>query len=315
MSTFAEVAGDGAPTSAAPVAVRSPAQTLVTLTRRELWEHRGLWIAPLVVAVGFIALALFGHIRIDGEALRELGNREERVAVFTIGQWAVAAPVYLTMVLWLTFYLLDCLYAERKDRSILFWKSLPVSDGLTVLSKVLVAAVVVPLGVFVLVTIEALVFGGLFSVRQALHNRPQLLAWDTVQWLRTDGAMLVTLLIAVLWYAPIAACLMLISAASRRSPPPFLWAALPPVLAPILERIIFGSVYIWHFEQYRMNHIWHVLDFEQAGHTSSPAELARLLSDFNFGPAFSDASLWLGVVAAVAMVYAAIRVRRYRDDT
>jgi ABC-2 type transport system permease protein len=318
MNSFAEVAGDGTSTRATPQAARTTSQTLVTLVRREFWEHRSLWLVPTIVAAVLVACALFGHINIDADDIVGLVDRDQKVALFTIVQWAVAAPVYVSMLMVLTFYLLDCLYAERKDRSILFWKSLPVSDGLTVLSKVLVACLVVPLGVFLLTTVEALVGIGLFSLRLALEHRPAMLAWDTVQWLRADGAILVTVLIGVLWYSPIAACLLLISAASRRAPPPMVWATVPPILAPIIERVAFGTHYIWSFEQYRTVHIWQVLDIEQAGHIVSPSglrPLGQLLSDFDFGPALSDASLWLGVVAAAAMVYAAVRIRRYRDDT
>src|SRR5206468_10746510 len=43
------------------------------------------------------------------------------------------------------FYCLDALYGERRDRSILFWKSLPVSDVMAVLSKLAIPIVILPL--------------------------------------------------------------------------------------------------------------------------------------------------------------------------
>ena len=72
----------------------------------------------------------------------------------------------------LSYYLLDCLSAERRDRSILFWKSLPVSDGLTVASKLLTAFVVVPLGVFLLAMVTYFVFALIIAVRVAIGTAP-----------------------------------------------------------------------------------------------------------------------------------------------
>src|SRR5688500_3753928 len=54
------------------------------------------------------------------------------------------APIMLTTLIIAFFYGLDALHGERRDRSILFWKSLPVSDRTPVLSKVLVMMAVLP---------------------------------------------------------------------------------------------------------------------------------------------------------------------------
>jgi len=151
---------EAAPVPAAPalVARAGTLDTILTLARRELWEHRSLWIAPLVVQ-GLLLLGMFvGHTSFDeGDGPHTL-TAQQRVALFTIVQWALAQPLFIVTAICVGFYLLDCLYAERKDRSILFWKSLPVSDGLTVASKFLVAAVVVPLGALVLALVSDLVY-------------------------------------------------------------------------------------------------------------------------------------------------------------
>jgi ABC-2 type transport system permease protein len=294
----------------APALLRraGPLDALVALVRRELWEHRALWIAPLVVE-GLLALALlFGRMSMDlpDGAL----TNEQRVAVLTIAQWLSAQPVFFTTAIVLSFYLLDCLYSERKDRSILFWKSLPLSDGLTVGSKFLVAAVVAPLGVFLLATVSDLVFLAIAAVRA-----PGTLSWSTYEWLRTELALLLEVILTTLWYAPIGAALLLLSAAIRRAP--LLWALLVPTVAPILERVALGTHYIWDFERYRTNGIWHKLIagpnlFADQQHLPT---VGAVLGRLNLGAAFGDVDLWLGVAAALAMVYAAARVRRYRDDT
>ena len=155
---------EAATAAAAPELLRraGPLDAMVALVRRELWEHPALWRAPLVVQ-GLLALALlFGRMNMDLPA--EVLSPAQRAAIFTIGQWASAQPVFIVSAVVVAFYLLDCLYAERKDRSILFWKSLPLSDGFTVASKVVVATVVVPLGVLALATVSTFLFAGIVAV-------------------------------------------------------------------------------------------------------------------------------------------------------
>ncbi|HYL01158.1 MAG TPA: hypothetical protein VEU78_08180 [Steroidobacteraceae bacterium] len=293
----------------APALMRraGPLDTVVALVRRELWEHRSLWIAPLVVE-GLLAVSLLiGRINMD--LPDEVLTAQQKVSIFTILQWALAQPLFIVTSIVVGFYLLDCLYAERKDRSILFWKSLPLSDELTVGSKFLVAAVVVPLGVLVLATAADLVFAAILALRV-----PHALSWSTYEWLRTELVLLLEVVLGVLWYLPIAAALLLFSAWIRRNP--IVWASLVPVVAPIIERVALGTHYIWDFERYRMNGIWHHLmlgpNVFSNFHNLPPVGVA--LDTLNFRGALIDVDLWLGVVAAFAMAYAAARVRRYRDE-
>ena len=285
-----------------------PLDTLVALARRELWEHRTLWIVPLCVE-GLLAISLLiGRINMDLPA--GVLTAQQRVALFTIVQWVLAQPLFIVTAICLAFYLLDCLYAERKDRSILFWKSLPLSDELTVASKFLVAAVVVPLGVFLLAGAAGLLFAAILGVRV-----PGTLGFSSYEWLRTELVLLLEVTLGVLWYSPIAGALLLFSAWIRRSP--ILWASLVPVVAPIVERVALGTHYIWSFEVYRSNGIWHKLTlgpnvFRDFHHL--PA-VGVVLDTFNIRGAFTDIDLWSGVLAALALTYAAARVRRYRDDT
>jgi ABC-2 type transport system permease protein len=294
----------------APALLRraGPLDTVVALVRRELWEHRALWIAALVVE-GLLAVSLLvGRINMD--LPEEVLTPQQKVSIFTIAQWALAQPLFIVTAIVLGFYLLDCLYAERKDRSILFWKSLPLSDELTVGSKFLVAAVVVPLGVFVLASVSDLVFAAILALRV-----PGALSWSTVEWLRTEAVLLLEVVLGILWYAPIAAALLLFSAWIPRNP--ILWASLVPVVAPIIERVALGTHYIWHFETYRMNGIWHKLTLgtNVFGSFHNLPPVGIVLDTFNIRGAFTDVDLWLGVVAAFAMAYAAARVRRYHDES
>jgi len=285
-----------------------PLDTMLALVRRELWEHPALWRAPLVVEALLAVALLLGRMNLD--LPDGVLTHEQRVAILTIGQWVAAQPVFIVTSVVVGFYLLDCLFAERKDRSILFWKSLPLSDGFTVVSKFVVAAVVAPLGVFLIATLADLVFMAIFALRS-----PGTLGWSTYEWARTEVALLLEVVLSVLWYAPIAAALLLFSAWIRRAP--ILWASLVPLVAPLLERVALGTHYIWDFERYRMNGIWHklVTGPHQFGDLQHLWPVGAVLEKLNLAGAFTDIDLWLGVLAAGAMLYAAARVRRYRDDT
>jgi ABC-2 type transport system permease protein len=316
-STLAEAAGETS-RSAAPPAHISTANTLVMLVRREFWEHRALWIAPLVVA-GLLALvAAFGRAQIDDDDLRGLDGAlgaDKRVAAFTIAQWALSVPLYLVLLFSIVWYLSDCLYAERRDRSILFWKSMPVSDELTVISKLLTALVAAPLVVFVVAIAGHLAFFVIYQARVALGSFPAVLTWNTYEWLRTELLMLALLPFAALWYAPVAAALLLLSVSTRR---PLLWATLVPVVALILERVALGTHYLRDFIAYRAFDIWGTLALPHESIIARHKGLhpvGSLLGELNFRGALTDIDLWLGVAAAAALVYLTIRLRRYRDDT
>src|SRR5438046_9474103 len=161
-SKLADAAAGEGPAGAAPAAGIGSVSTVVMLVRRGVGEHRARWIAPLVVAAlmvcGAVVAGLKYHLT-HGDMSGE--DRPGGMAMFAVMQGAASTPLSVVSLIVLAFYLLDCLYAERKDRSILFWKSLPVSADTTVLSQLLVALLVVPLGVFALGLLLSLLFTGL----------------------------------------------------------------------------------------------------------------------------------------------------------
>jgi ABC-2 type transport system permease protein len=304
-----ERAGNPAPPAAKPLAV-----TFQTLVRREFWEHRALWIAPAVVSALMILGALFASVKYRLTARGGMPDEgADGMTMFAVMQGSVSMPIVLVMSIVLVFYLLDCLYAERRDRSILFWKSLPVSDGLTVLSKLAVATIIVPLGVFVLGLALSLVFTGIWQVSAALGRLPAIPGWDMGGWLKAELALLACFAVGTLWYAPLAAYLLVVSAWARRSP--FLWLLLPPVAAQIVEKVAFDTHYVGSFLGYRLIGIWPVLFAHgHSGHGRSFA-LSSALNQLKLGAALSNIDLWLGLLAAAGLVFAAIRIRRYRDDS
>ena len=302
------------PSSAAHAGKR-PGEVLLTLVRREFWEHRALWLAPLIVTAALAVCVAIGRVHLQVEDSELVQGEARRVAVLTIMQWVLAMPLYVVGAFTVSFYLLDCLYAERKDRSILFFKSLPVSDALTVCAKVLVALAVVPLGLFALALLAHLLYLAILGARVLLGSVPPVFTWSTYEWWRTELVMLLVTPLAVLWYAPLAGYLLVVSAWARRAP--MLLATLPVVLAPILEWVAFGSHYLSGFLNYRLNGVWSLLGVHNTRIVTKHGlySVGTALEVLDFRAVLMSVDLWLGLAAAAALVYAAIRIRRYRDDS
>ncbi len=329
IETIAEVTPDRVGEQAAVV---SPTRVMVALIRREFWEHRALWFVPLVVGALLICLASvakFGGAGYDRMQHAPFSSSSDGsvvdahaagVALSSIQQALLVVPFFMSTAVILWFYLLSSLYDERKDRSILFWKSLPVSDSATVLSKLLVAAVVVPLGVYLVWILTHLLCVAVLRARLALGLATAPFTWDTIAWLKVNALMLTTVVMSSLWYAPIAAYLLLVSAWARRNP--FLWAVLPPLMLWIVERVAFQTNYLGHLFGYRLA-LWKSLGpddgtFNGAILQTPFGKLPSLPAAFDlldYRHLLANFDLWAGVAVGAVLVYVAIRLRRYRDDT
>jgi len=263
-----------------------------TLIKREFWESRSLYLAPLVAAGVLLALWVWGALVVPGHFRFNFSTPQtpfpENASRIGIGLYGLSTQLYFVSSLVCGFYLLDCLYAERKDRSILFWKSLPVSDLHTVLSKFLVAMVVVPLAVFVLAT---LLYPVLFAIAAAgVPNFSYMSGgWNTGEWLRAEAGMLGALIATQLWYAPLGAWSMLASVVSRRSPA--LWAILPILVITLFEGMMFRTRHSLVFVARRLMPVGDLLEGLQRP------------------------SMWIGLAVTAGMLYIVVRLRRYRDDT
>ena len=276
----------------------------LTLVRRELWEHGSLIWAPLAMALMIIVVSLVsgmvkGSIDIDlGEdrPLPELfGDAEKQRGIFTLVMAGLVLPQLLVGFVVVFFYLLDSLFTERRDRSILFWKSLPVSDAKTVLSKLFVALVAVPLWSWALSLVVGLVVFGVVAAQVSGTPAAGLGTWHGVTWLAVQASLLGKLAIGVLWYLPVAGWLLLVSVLAKRAP--FLWATLPFLVLSLAERIALGS---------------NVVGALVAQRLFGFSEEVSLMSEF---PLLASPGLWIGVAVGAALVYAAIRVRRRSDDS
>lgn len=274
--------------------------------RRELWENRSVWMAPLAVA----AVALLGF------AISTVGLAERRRAALLLDaaqmRAKIAAPYdIVAMILIVTglivavFYCLDALHGERRDRSILFWKSLPVSDRTTVLSKASIPFVVLPSFIFAITLVVHLLMLLLTSAVLLAHGMSPastFAGWNPVE---QPLILLYGLAALVLWHAPIYAWFILVSGWARRAI--VLWAVLPLVALSALFRVAWGSTDVCSLLVYRaIGGIEEAFAFTKGRPVDSLAQLTP-------GTFLTTPALWIGLVLAVVFLAAAVRVRRNRE--
>lgn len=298
----------------------------LTLVRRELWEHHALWVAPVAVSILMLLGTAFGRgMSIAHDSMGVALPQDLSRAIFAVAVVGFGLAQYVTMSVVLWFYATRCLYDERGDRSILFWRSLPVSDNETILSKATVAIVVAPAIVFVVAALSSLVAFGIFSVRGFGAEAPIQALWSTRTWLDIEGDTVLALIFATLWYAPVTAYLMLVSAWARRNVQ--VWVILPPLVAVILERLVVGTHYLSTILLYRLGRGWEsdlVISIERvftgpalgpAGFPTRPSFTSGGSVSHALAQAYGNIDLWIGLAVAAALFYAAARIRRYRDET
>jgi ABC-2 type transport system permease protein len=323
------------------------------LLRREFWEHKGgfFW-APLVAGGISLLLALMAIIvaevagrragnqafDIDGQQFTlntlDLGLLTSRLSPEQIRQMGDAIDMSLLMASsWpfivlafvLFFYCLGALYDERKDRSVLFWKSLPLSDRETVLSKVASATLVAP----ALATAAAILtmFGFLLLVSGfvLVHGgNPVHLVWGPGSPLTLAGQLIAAIPVYALWMLPTVGWLLLCSAWARSKP--FLWAIMIPVFAGVIVSWfklmgLFDLETLWFWKNVVARMLFSVapvtwLDIARIEQMdlSGPGAARALFSLKSVYSTLLAPQLWIGAAAGAAMILGAIRLRRWRDE-
>jgi ABC-2 type transport system permease protein len=266
--------------------------------RRELWENRSIYIAPLAVA----AVALFGYLIASmGYAMSTTNLAQRRAALeepYSFATALIMGAAFLVSI----FYSLDALHSERRDRSILFWKSLPVSDLTTVLSKASIPLIVLPLLSFAIVVATVSIMLVLTTLVLLGSGVSAATVWNPA--LFQMGLMLLYHLITVhvLWYAPLYGWLLLVSAWARRAT--FLWAALPPIAIGGIEKIAFHTSYFFDLLHYRLG--------GGGPEATGPDNFLDPMTQFTPGQFLASPGLWIGLLITAAFLAAAVRLRRYQ---
>ena len=270
--------------------------------RRELWENRSIYVAPILVAI----VVLFGFL------VSTIGLPERRREVLLLdpakARAAIEAPYDMAaMMLILTafivgvFYCLDALYGERRDRSVLFWKSMPVSDWTAVLSKMAVPLVILPMITFVITIAMQLLMLLTSSAILSMKGQSAAALW-TLPWLQMSSGLLYHLVtVHSLYYAPIFGWLLLVSAWAKRLP--FLWAFLPLAAIGVIEKIVFDTA---HFATMLGSRI-------SGGMEANPGKGMMMLWPSHPLEFLTRPGLWIGLAVAATCVAGAVRLRRYRD--
>ncbi len=311
------------------------------LLRREVWEHRAVYIVPLVFLTLLAVMYTWGlqthgpggtlMIDIDGDrtvSLREMIETEPHaLQVMKLGAGALPFIVPGIMLngvmlfLWF-FYLTDSLYADRKDRSVLFWKSLPVTDTSTVMSKLATAMVTIPLltlaGILIsvfLMSISNSVFA--WRIGQSAWD----IVWSQVPFISGTLTMVYALAVQSLWFVPVFGWLLLTSAWAPRAPA--LWALLPPAGIALLEAATLRSTDFLVFlarrlegvvpTAFRDEDIDMVKDsLHQGGESIDWAGAFGLLIDPQ--SFLSDPGMWGGLAVGAVFIAGAVWLRRYRGE-
>jgi ABC-2 type transport system permease protein len=283
------------------------------LIRREFWENRAIWLIPAVFGGLLLIAALFGQVSIP-----RLTSPQESRAAAAAFLGVVGITFFAVMSVYSTWYLLDCLYTDRRDRSILFWKSLPISDATTVLIKLLVGMIIIPIVYFAAADATALLAAFILSVRARASIGSSL--WNGEVWFQMQVLWAYLVVTAAVWYLPIAGWLMLVSAWAKRAV--MLWAILPPLLLYILERVFFGTKIVGHIIAARLvglpavaikdpSHLWtHGGDVVDNAAANS-ITVWQLINPSGF---FTSAETWIGVAVGAVLIFGAIRLRTRRSE-
>jgi ABC-2 type transport system permease protein len=292
--------------------------TTLWLVRREFWENRAIWLIPAVLGGLLVLASLFGGYQVLGAV--DLATVRAVVQAGALdGMVLIAVTFFVVMSIYSTWYLLDCLYADRKDRSILFWKSMPISDTATVVCKLATALIVIPLLYFALADLTTLIMAFIISVRANSYIDSSL--WRGGLWLQIQALWLYLIVTAGIWYLPVAAWLLVVSAWARRAV--MLWSILPPLALVIAERVFLGThVIAGQFASRLGGYFSHALQYDpgatnwvttEIGHDTinTPVSVIQFLNPGGF---FSSSDTWIGAAVGAALIAGAIQLRMRRTE-
>jgi ABC-2 type transport system permease protein len=270
--------------------------------RREIWEHRSIYIAPLAVAV-VVLIGIFIHAVSLPELFRNISTKPVSAQrdLIAASYSAAAVVLMLTSALVGCFYCLDALYGERRDRSILFWKSLPVSDSIAVLSKVSIPLIVLPIFTFAVVMLVQLIVLVVSSIVLYGSGLDVTAYWSNLPFSQMPTGVLYFLAALALWYAPIYAWCLLVSCWAQRAV--FVWAIAPVLALVAIERTAIKSGLFTELVTSRVVGLFSQA-FSKTNEDNVIPDPLKL---------FSTPGLWIGLAIAAALTIAAIRLRRRRD--
>jgi ABC-2 type transport system permease protein len=269
--------------------------------KRELWESRSIYISPVGVAaiilLGFAVTAV--HLSGDMRAAASLDPSKQR-ATITLPYELATAALMITGLIVSIVYSLEAFYGERRDRSILFWKSLPVSDLETVLAKASVPIVILPLLFFAITLVTQTVMLLVSTVILASTGGNVSLLWTQLALFQNSPGLLYHFLaIHGIGAAPLYAWLLLISAWARRAP--FVWAFVPPLAVAYLEKLVLNTTRFFDILKFPL------MGGAVPGQNLTMIEPMTILTPARF---LASPALWIGLTITAVFLAATVRLRR-----
>jgi ABC-2 type transport system permease protein len=292
-------------------AVISGTRPLYWSIRRELWENRSIYVAPLAAAAVYLIGFLISLIWLP-QSVRALAALDPAQQRLKLAELYAHAAMLIMLIAFITgiFYCLDALHSERRDRNILFWKSLPVSDLTTVLSKASIPLVALPVLVVAITAILQLVMWLLSSAVLQLSGVGAAALWTRLPVSEMALVSLYGTAVLALWHAPIYMWMLVVSGWARRAT--FLWAVFPPLAVAALEFIAFHTSYFGRLLQNRLfGFAAGAFDLKDKNGVPIDAHFIPL-TQLAPGRFLSSPSLWLGLIVAAALLVASVRLRRYQ---
>jgi ABC-2 type transport system permease protein len=318
--------------------------TFKWLLKREFWESKGgfFW-APMIAGLVFIGINIMGFItalvlgsrqnmQVSGVNISELTRDVLAEDLVALGQgldmslYMAATWPLMVLPFVVFFYCLGALYDDRRDRSVLFWKSLPISDRDTVLSKAVTATLTAPIIAIVAAVLTMLAFLVVLSVFVLAHGgNPFTLVLGPASPLKVAFNVLMWIPVYAVWALPAVGWLMLCSAWARTKP--FLWAVMLPLFAWVLVAW-FGLMRVFDLGAgwFGMNIVGRALlsvapgtdllyrDWSQLANMRGPEDFLHLFSAGFAFESFALPHMWIGALAGAVMLVIAIRLRRWRDE-
>ena len=281
-------------------------RTFYWSVRRELWEHRAIYLAPAAVAIFAVLIHLLTAVAIQPSERAAALAGTPGTGPFMGPYNAVTGVIVVAALLVGLLYSAGALHAERRDRSILFWKSTPVSDTTTVLSKAAVPVLVLPLIMLATAVAAGTATIVLQSFVWSLQGFDPRDLWARVDlpfiWL----SLAYGLPFMALWYAPIYAWVLFVSSWAPRWP--ILWAAAPFVALFMIEHMaLHHTAAHWMMERWLGGGV--IQPYTRAG--DGVTWITRL-SDLEPLRLYTHPQLWLGVAGAALLLAATVRMRRAR---
>jgi ABC-2 type transport system permease protein len=286
----------------ADLPARRRARPFYWSVRRELWENRAVYLAPLAVQAVVMLAFLFSLLHLPRAVLAAKTGQ-----ALNMPYAAAAGALFVTSFFVAIFYCLSALHGERRDRSLLFWKSLPVSDLVTVLSKAAIPLLVQPVIILVLAVAVQLTMLALSTLVLLANGMNPALLWRHLHLPLMWAVLPYGLALNILWDVPVYAYLIMVSAWAKRMT--FVWAVVPPLALCLFEFLAFRTRHLLEVLNHRVFGGYE-LAFTVGGKGKVPISSLADVDPVGF---LANPGVWTGLAFGAACLAACVWLRRRAD--